>query len=164
MRDSSQRFYPPLPFTKNHIHKLEYGLRSWFYGHDRIYKEVASCPHPRTIFDFLDVERYGPPPSPACNDSDSGTVRKMDESSRNEVWLCSIVNRTLLPLWTLLPVNEGGYVPHNTWNRKALALDSLDACKAERVVLAWPSPLSIFFHILIISQYFVQSSTDLVPY
>nr|DAK81232.1 MAG TPA: hypothetical protein [Caudoviricetes sp.] len=30
--------------------------------------------------------------------------------------------------------------------------------------MAWPSPLSIFFHILIISQYFVQSSTDLVPY
>ena len=154
----------PLPLTKNHIHKLEYGLRSWFYGHDRIYKEVASCPHPRTIFDFLDVEQHGPPPSPACNDSALDSVRKMDDASRNKAWLCSTVSRTLLPSWTLLPANEGVCVPRNTWNRKARALDSLDACKAERVVLAWPSPLSIFFHILIISQYFVQSSTVLVPY
>ncbi len=164
MRGSRQRFYPPSPLTKNYSHKLEYGLRSRFYGHDKIYKEVASCPHPRTIVGFLGEERYGPPPSPACKDSASGTERKMDEASRNEAWLCSNVSHTLLSSWTLLPVNEGDCVPRNTWSRKALALNSLNACKAERVVLAWPSPLSIFFHILIISQYFVQSSTDLVPY
>lgn len=164
MRDSSQRFYPPSPSLK--IISINWSM---VFGHGFMVmtgftKRLPVALIPEQFFDFLGEERYGPPPSPACNDSASGTVCRRDEASRNEVWLCSIVNRTLFPLWTLLPVNEGGYVPHNTWNRKALALDSLDACKAERAVLAWPSPLSIFFHILIISQYFVQSSTDLVPY